>query len=115
MKKILEVLQYGENDIRFNTDIKNVRETLQSLLPVIALNMATRLWGGNEAAVLAVIRVLAVADLSLSVNRKEMIRHFDEDSLALWNNMMEAKKEFEKKGGKIAFFPPSVKPSGIKS
>ena len=40
--------------------------------------MATRLWGGNETSVIAIIRALAIADLTLCVNRKEVIEMLDD-------------------------------------
>ena len=115
MKKILEVLQYGENDIRFNTDVKNVEREFPELLTTISFNMATRLWGGNETAVLAMIRILAMADLSLSVNRKEMLRQLDLNSSLLAKSMQEARKDVEKRGGKILVVPPVGGSSKMKS
>lgn len=110
MKKILEVLEYGDHDIRFNTDF---REKDQALIPEIigklAFTMTTRLWGGNEMAVLAMIRALAIADLSVSVNRKEMIRALDEDSAAFAKIMTRAIKELKKQGG-VVEFPPGFNP-----
>ena len=85
MKKILEVLQYGDIDIRFNTDLDPIKHpnVIPDVITRTSFAMTTRLWGGNERAVLAMIRALAVADLAVCVNRKEMVRHLDEDSEAL--------------------------------
>ena len=49
MKKILEVLQYGETDFRFNTDIDPVKnpKVIPDILTGITFSMATRLWGGK--------------------------------------------------------------------
>lgn len=55
--------------------------------------MVTRLWGGNETAVLAMIRALAIADLAVSVNRKQM----------------------ERNGEKVIRFAPGVTPSSFKN
>ena len=117
MKKILEVLQYGDLDIRFNTDFNPVKNpnVIPDITSRTAFAMMTRLWGGNEQSVLAMLRALAVADLAVSVNRKEMIRHFDEDSAAMARCFLEAKRDFEKRGGKMMVFGPGVKPSDIKS
>jgi hypothetical protein len=117
MKKILEVCQYGDFDIRFNTDIKP--EQLKSVIPElpakIAYAMTTSLWGGNEASVLAMIRSLAIADFAVSVNRKEMIRMLDESSANLARLFKEAQKDFEANGGKIDVFGPGIMPQNIKS
>ncbi len=110
MKKILEVLQYGDFDIRFKTDLDPIKfpETIAALPPAVAFSMATKLWGGNENAVLSVIRALAVADLSLCFNRKQMLKFLEEDSAFLAMSMKEAQKEFERNGGKVKTFAPGV-------
>jgi len=110
MKKILEVLQFGEFDIRFNTDLDPLKSpnTFAELPPTVAFAMATKLWGGNENAVLAVIRALAIADLSLCINRKQIIRLLDQESEALMLSLKEAQKSFEKKGGKIVVCTPEM-------
>ena len=76
MKKVLEVLQYGETDFRFNTDfdVKKNPDAIAALVLKIAMAMGTSLWGGNEQSVLAVLRAMTVADLALTVNRKELIQ-----------------------------------------
>ncbi len=73
MKKILEVLQDGDIDIRFNTDLDPVKHpnVIPNVITRTAFAMVTKLWGGNEAAVLAMIRALAIADLAVSVNRQK--------------------------------------------
>ena len=117
MKIILEVLQYGEMDVRFNTDIKvegNI-EIIPAITTATAFSMATRLWGGNELSVLSMIRTLAVADLSLCANRKWMLQQLDESSFALARSFEEAKREFEKKGGKYYTFGPNIMPPKQKS
>ena len=117
MKKILEVLQYSDTDLRFNTDVE-VRKNPNIVPETVgraALTMVTKLWGGNEQSVLAMIRALAIADLAVSVNRKEMIRYLDEASADMAEAMAQVRKEFEKNGGKIATFPPGIMPSNIKN
>lgn len=117
MKKILEVLQYGDFDFRFNTDIDVLKnpEIVPDIIAKAAMAMATTLWGGNEQSVLAMIRALSVADLGVSVNRKEMIRYLDESSRMFEISFAKARKNFERNGGKIQEFPPNIKPSGTKS
>ncbi len=82
MKKILEVLRYGENDIRFNTDIDPLKdpEIIHQTVTELAMAMMTSLWGGNEQAVLAMIRALAISDLGVSVNRRQMVAFLNEAS-----------------------------------
>ena len=117
MKKILEVLQYGEMDVRFNTDIKveGIIEIIPAITSAAVFSMATRLWGGNECTVLAMIRSLAIADLSLCANRKDMIRYLDESSIAMAHAFLDAKKEVEKHGGKVQVFGPGIMPTKMKS
>ena len=117
MKKILEVLWYGDHDLRFNTDLDQAH--LESVIPSLAssalFTMLTKLWGGKESAVLAVIRALSLADLAASSNREEMLRQMDESSRAMVEIFQEARREFEKKGGKIITFGPGVKPPKMPS
>lgn len=117
MKKILEVLQYGEADIRFHTDIKSDRDLQQipALAAQCAFTMVTRLWGGNERGVLAAIRALALADLAASAKRKEMVKHLDEESGHLAGILRETIETFEKQGGKVQVFGPGVPPPMEKS
>ncbi len=117
MKKILEVLQDGDIDIRFNTDLDPVKHpnVIPNVITRTAFAMVTKLWGGNETAVLAMIRALAIADLAVSVNRQQMIQFLDEESAALAISINEAMTAFRKKGGRITVFPPGVKPSGLKN
>lgn len=112
MKKILEVLQYGEYDFRFNTDVdaRKNPESIPLITAGLSMAMATSLWGGNEVSVLAIIRSLAISDLALSVNRSEMIKFLDEASRIQALAINEAKNAFEKGGGKIVTFAPGVKP-----
>ena len=112
MKKILEVLQYSDIDLRFNTDV-DVRKNHNIVPETIsraAFTMVTRLWGGNEQSVLAMIRALAIADLAVSVNREEMVRFLDEASADMAKVMAEARREFEKNGGKLTTFPAGIAP-----
>ena len=79
MKKLLEVYQYGD-EIRFSTDIDVIQnpDVIADIQAKATFSMATRLWGGKEASVIAIIRALAIADLTLCVNRKEMIEMLDD-------------------------------------
>ena len=112
MKKILEVLRFGDTDIRFNTDIplQKLPQAVQTLPPEILMAMATTLWGGNEPAVLAMIRVLAIADLALSVNREEMISELDDASKHLASAFKRSIRDVSNQGGNIVIFGPGVPP-----
>ena len=112
MKKLLEVLQYGDHDIRFNTDIdvnKNPH-IVEKIIPTLALTMATRLWGGNELSVLAMIRALIIADLGISVNREEMVEMMAQASEQLAHAMSEAREAMNRDGVKIQVFGPETAP-----
>lgn len=117
MKKILEVLRYGNGDIIFKTDVNPLKnpEEIHDVLIQTMISMATKLWGGNEQAVLAMIRVMAIADLALSVNRKEMVRWLDRESENLHKAFQDANAAFQKDGGKIMTFGPGVMPPKTKS
>ncbi len=117
MKKILEVVDYGNFDIRFNTDI-DITRTPDAVLEVIAKttwSMSTRLWGGNEQSVLAMIRALAIADLSLSVNREYMIRQLDETSRDMAKTFREAMAAVQQNGTRVMTFGPGIMPGKSKS
>ena len=117
MKKILEVLRYGENDIRFNTDIDRLKdpEIIHQTVTELAMAMMTSLWGGNEQAVLAMIRALAISDLGVSVNRRQMVAFLNEASEVLADSLRAARKAFEESGGKVMVFGPGVAPPESRS
>lgn len=117
LKKILEVLRYGENDIRFNTDIDPLKdpEIIHQTVIELAMAMMTTLWGGNEQAVLAMIRALAISDLGVSVNRRQMLGFLNDASGALEESLRSARKAFEESGGKVMVFGPGVPPSKSRS
>ena len=76
MKKILEVLQNGEGELKFNTDL-NVQKDPMAIMDLTVramFSMATKLWGGNEQTVIAVIRSLFVADMAISIDRKTVLK-----------------------------------------
>ena len=117
MKIILEVLRYGENDIRFHTDIDPLKdpEIIHRTVTELAMAMMTTLWGGNEQAVLAMIRALAISDLGVSVNRRQMLGFLNEASELLEASIHDARKAFEESGGKVMVFGPGVAPSKSRS
>ena len=117
MKKILEVLRYGENDIRFNTDIDPLKdpEIIHQTVTELAMAMMTTLWGGNEQAVLAMIRALDISDLGVSVNRRQMVAFLNEASEVLEDSLRAARKAFEESGGQLMVFGPGVAPPKSRS
>ena len=98
MKKILEVLRYGENDIRFHTDIDPSKDPsiIHQTVVELAFAMMTTLWGGNEQAVLAMVRALAISDLGVSVNRRQMVGFLNEASADLALSLQAARKRSRK-------------------
>lgn len=108
MKKVLEVLQYGENEIRFNTDF-DVRKDPRVALDVTAkalMAMVTTLWGGNETSVIAMIRALSIADLAASVNMEEMVEMLKESAYSMKRSMTEAEMEMTRSGVNLTkYFP----------
>ena len=117
MKKILEILQYGDNDIRFKTDLEIEKnpEMVLELTSRFAWAMITSLWGGNERSVIAIIRALEIADMAVSVNRKEMVRQLDESSEMLAKSMQEARQMMEREGVRFTLFAPGVQPPKMRS
>lgn len=117
MKKILEVLRYGENDIRFHTDIDPSKDPsiIHQTVVELAMAMMTTLWGGNEQAVLAMVRALAISDLGVSVNRRQMVGFLNEASADLALSLQAARKAFEETGGKVMVFGPGVAPPKSRS
>lgn len=113
MKKLLEVNLYDNFEIRFKTDI-DVRKDAElfSMLPMaVALTMTTELWGGNEMSVLAVIRMLSMADIAVSVNRDEMLKKLKESADSVAEQFNEMMSMMEKSGVGIQRFGPEIKPS----
>lgn len=100
MKKIIEVLEYGDNDIRFNTDLDVAKnpQIILDLLPKLMFSMSSTLRGKVEVNVFAVIRSLISADLALSNNRKEMIKMLDEQTKVLSRSFRETLDAMEKEG-----------------
>ena len=109
MKKILEVLQDGSGLLRFNTDI-DVTKNPQMALDITQSAIISTLWGGNEISVLAMIRALAIADLSVSVNQNEMIEYLRQSSKSL-GEAFRLTMENAKRQGRATIFPPNVKPN----
>ena len=111
MKKILEVLQYGDGELRFNTDI-DVHKNPMAIMDLTVsamLSMATKLWGGKEQTVIAIIRSLFVADMAISVDRKTVLNGLGAESENMGEHFMKMMKELQDQG-KAMPFPPGVQP-----
>ena len=111
MKKILEVLQYGDGELRFNTDIdvqKNPMAVMDLTIDAM-FSMATKLWGGNEQTVIAVIRSLFVADMAISPDRKVVLKGLGKESEKLGEDFLKMMKELQEQG-KAMTFPAGVQP-----
>lgn len=108
MKKILEVVRVDEYHYEFNTDIDPMAdpEVIHRTVTEVAMAMMTTLWGGNESAVLAMIRALSIADLGVSVNREQMVGFLDDASKMLADSIMESRRQVEKNGGTVIVFGP---------
>ena len=106
MKKIIEVLEYGDNDIRFNTDLDVTRDPqlVLDLIPKLMFSMSSSLIGKKEVNVYAVIRSLISADLAISNNSKEMIKMLDEQTKILSKTFLETVKAMQEEG-KAAVIP----------
>lgn len=116
MKRILEVLQDGDGQLKFDTDINVWKDPMVSMdiIQSAMLSMSTTLWGGNEQSVLAMIRSLAIADLALSTNRDEMIEHLKDASRSLADAFNSVLQE-ERLRGSVTIFPPNVRARPEKS
>ena len=116
MKTLLEITQKENGRILFNTDLDLTKNPslLFQLSFDLAFAMMTNLWGGNESSVIGIIRSLAIADLSICGNRKDIVRFFDEASKDLCDGVHNAVREMEQKG-LVKTFPPNVKPSNTAS
>ena len=115
MKKILEVLQCEDGQLKFNTDL-NVHKNPMEIMDLTAsamFSMATRLWGGNEQTVIAVIRALFVADMAISVDRKAVLKGLGKESEHMGEMFMKMVKELQDRGEAMSF-PPGVPAPSLK-
>jgi hypothetical protein len=102
--------------LKFNTDL-NVKKNPSAVMDVASraiFTMATKLWGGNEDSVVAVIRALFVADMALSVDRGIIMHGLAQEA----ERMAEVFNEMMSKmvvSGKAQTFGPGVKPPAGKT
>ena len=111
MKKILEVLQYGEGELRFNTDLDLQKDpmAIMDLTVSAMLSMATKLWGGNEQTVIAVIRSLFVADMAISTDRKTVLKGLGYEAEKMGDEFIKMMKTLQEQG-KAMTVPAGVQP-----
>ena len=116
MKKILEVLQYGEGELRFNTDLDLQKDpmAIMDLTVSAMLSMATKLWGGNEQTIIAVIRSLFVADMAISTDRKTVLKGLGHEAEKMGDEFIKMMKTLQEQG-KAMSFPPGVQPASSKN
>lgn len=110
------MLQCGDGELKFNTDLDVQKDPMAIMdLTVNAMfNMATRLWGGNEKTVIAVIRALFVADMAISVDRKIVLKGLGKESEKMGEQFMKTMKTLQDQG-KAMSFPPGVRPPSSKN
>lgn len=116
MKKILEVLQYGEGELRFNTDLDLQKDpmAIMDLTVSAMLSMATKLWGGNEQTIIAVIRSLFVADMAISTDSKTVLKGLGHEAEKMGDEFIKMMKTLQDQG-KAMSFPPGVQPASSKN
>lgn len=112
MRKILEVLQSSTGELTFNTDINVEKNTtvVMDIMSSAMFCMATKLWGGNEQSVIAVIRALFVADMAISADGEFIMKGIMKEAAhmgKLFNDMMAA---MEARGVAQSFAPGVPRP-----
>ena len=116
MKKILEVIQTGDGELKFNTDL-NVQKNPMAIMDLTVsamFSMATKLWGGNEQTIIAVIRALFVADMAISTDRKIVLKGLGIEAEKMGEEFMKMVKELQCQGKAMAF-PHSVQSPSSKN
>lgn len=114
MRKILEVLQSSTGELTFDTDIDVEMDPTEvmDIMSSAIFCMATKLWGGNEGSVTAMIRALFVADMAISSDRDIVMKGLMQEAAQmgkLFNEMMEA---LEEKGVAQRFGPGVARDGG---
>lgn len=114
MRKILEVLQSSTGELTFDTDIDVEMDptAVMDIMSSAIFCMATKLWGGNEGSVIAMIRALFVADMAISSDRDIVMKGLMQEAAQmgkLFNDMMKALEE----KGAAQRFGPGVTRDGV--
>ena len=82
---------------------------IMDLTVAAMFSMATKLWGGNEQTVIAVIRSLFVADMAISTDRKTMLKGLGKEAEQMGDEFMKKMKTLQDQG-KAMTFPAGVQP-----
>ena len=93
-KKVLEVLQCSDGELKFNSeiDVDSDPTVVMDIMSSAMFCMATKLWGEKENSVVAMIRALFVADMAISVDRDFILKGLSKEAAhmgRLFNDMME--------------------------
>ena len=112
MRKILEVLQSSTGELTFNTDVDVEKDAtvVMDIMSSAMFCMATKLWGGNEQSVIAVIRALFIADMAISADGEFIMIGIMKEAAhmgKLFNDMMAA---MEARGVAQSFAPGVPRP-----
>lgn len=108
MRKILEVLECSNGELKFNTDVDVIKDP-ESAIDITGraiFTMATKLWGGNENSVMAMIRALFMADMALSPDREIISKGLTRESKVMYEIFQKSISQC----GKVQTFPPGVTP-----
>ena len=108
MKKILEVLECSNGELKFNTDVDVIKdpESVIDITGKAIYCMATKLWGGNEHSVIAVIRALFMADMALSPARNIICKGLSKESEIMYEIFQKSLSQC----GQAHIFPPGINP-----
>ncbi len=108
MKKILEVLECSNGELKFNTDVDVIKdpESIIDITGKAIYHMATKLWGGNEHSVIAMIRAMFIADMALSPDRDIICKGLAKESKVMYEIYRQSISQF----GKVQTFPPGYGP-----
>ena len=109
MRKILEVLECPNGELKFNTDVDVIKdpEAVIDITGRAIFCMATKLWGGNEHSIIAMIRALFTADMALSPNRDIISKSLTKESKVMYEIFQKSISQC----GNVQTFPPGIGPS----
>jgi len=109
MKKILEVLEDSNGELKFNTDVDVIKnpESVIDITGRAIFAMATKLWGGNEHSVIAMIRAMFIADMALSPDRDIVCKGLAKESKVMYEIFQKSISQC----GEVQTFPPGFGPS----
>lgn len=95
MKKILEVLQDGDNKIHFHSDLDLTRRPFDAinLIYEFMFSIGNKLFGEERQRICAVIRSLTLAEITVSGDREEAIEMIKESTEGLQRDFLRFSKE----------------------